>query len=137
MKFVKYKLINGKAPDYIVDGGYYPDGEYLHGFATDGDETPGGTVVDLEATQASNRKIVVMLEFWPESTVLKYVSPENLIVQSNDSIEFVAKDSAGEIILDVNGSSVSIIGTGEFVFGTSGQYNVLYNGSVIARVEAI
>ena len=135
MKFIKYKLINGKVPDYIVDGGYYPDGEYLHGFALDNVETPDGVVVELESIKASNSKTVVMLEFWPESVVLRSVSPENLTVHANDSIEFIAKDCGDEIILDINGSLVNIIDTVEFVFGTPGQYNISYNGSIIARVE--
>lgn len=35
---VKYKLDNGKIPDYISDGGYFPDGDYLIGIADNLDE---------------------------------------------------------------------------------------------------
>lgn len=29
--WVRYKLENGKPPKHIIDGGYYPDGDFLYG----------------------------------------------------------------------------------------------------------
>lgn len=35
MKFIRYKLINGCIPDYIIDGGYFAFDDYLFGFCND------------------------------------------------------------------------------------------------------
>lgn len=44
-KLLKYQLINGRVPDYIEDGGYFVDGDYLYGVSKvlDEDELPSGT----------------------------------------------------------------------------------------------
>jgi len=44
-KLLKYKLINGRVPDYIEDGGYFADGDWLIGVSKPLDEieVPTGT----------------------------------------------------------------------------------------------
>ncbi len=89
-KLVKYKLVNGKAPEFIEDGGYFPEGEYLYGISKEGVSTE-------TAVNVTDKDLDGLITKYNAAVIAEYATPPTITMEQWKARkpEFTTSDAGG------------------------------------------